>query len=39
MCKLGLYLVILTAVKKNVGKTVEKYCNKNGIGGGGIILF
>jgi hypothetical protein len=37
MCIFGLYLVIWTAVKRNVKKTVENCCNGNGIevrGGG-----
>jgi hypothetical protein len=35
MCIFGLYLVIWTAVKKKVAKTVKEFCNKNGIEVGG----
>jgi hypothetical protein len=38
MCIFGLYFVIWTAVKKNLKKTVEKFCDKIGMGGGGIVL-
>jgi len=38
MCIFGLYLVIWTAVKKKVENTVEKCCNRNGRGGGAILL-